>query len=462
MHNNTLYLFRRDLRIAHNKGFYECITNTKQKAFPLFIFTKEQVTDTNKYRSHHAIQFMIESLDDLTTSLKTKSGVTLPLLYSDNIINTLSKVIEANNIDALYITEDYTPYAQKLQHKMEKMCTKKNIDFVMIEDYNLVSPRAIKQYLKFTPYYNVHLEHSIENIPTARSYKNIFRIKNTAENVGLSTMRTKYVGIHDNPSIHVNGGRKEGLIVLKKALTLSKYHDTRDTMSKPTTNLSAYIKFGCLGMKEVYHALVKKFGKKNAIVRQLIWRDFYSQLLYHNPHLITHSVSLKEKYDKIKWNNNTKLFNAWKQGKTGYPIVDAGMRQLNSTGYMHNRARLLTSSFLIKNLQIDWRKGEKYFAQQLVDYDPASNNGNWQWVSGSGADSAPYFRIFSPFTQQEKHDPDCVYIKKWIPELQNVPNKDIHGWLEKHDEYNIYHKPIVDYSESRKKALDMYASALQD
>ena len=166
---------------------------------------------------------------------------------------------------------------------------------------------------------------------------------------------------------------------------------------------------------------------------------------------------MKEKYNNLKWDNNANYFNKWKKGKTGYPIVDAGMREMNETGYMHNRARLITSNFLIKLLLIDWRKGEQYYATQLVDYDPSVNNGNWQWGAGSGADSQPYFRIFNPWLQSKKFDKDCEYIKKWLPELKDVNDKDIHNWEIKHKDYSInYPKPIIDYKIQKEKSIAMY------
>ena len=263
----------------------------------------------------------------------------------------------------------------------------------------------------------------------------------------------KYYNI--NKKNNVNGGRKEALKILKNINSFSNYEKTRDVLSKNTTHLSAYLKFGCISIREVYHVVKNKFGINDDIIKQLLWRDFY----YHvgNEYTIW-GKSMKEKYNKIKWLYNKKHFNKWKNAMTGFPIVDAAMRQLNETGFMHNRGRLIVASFLIKNLQIDWLWGEKYFATQLIDYDPLVNNGNWQWVAGTGTDSQPYFRIFNPWSQSEKHDKDCIYIKKWIPELKNVDNKDIHKWYKTYKNYpNIkYPTPIIDYKKSREKTIDMY------
>jgi deoxyribodipyrimidine photo-lyase len=246
------------------------------------------------------------------------------------------------------------------------------------------------------------------------------------------------------------------LKILNNIGHFNDYGKTRNDLDKSTTQLSAYLKFGNISVRETYDKMKSKLGIKSELIKQIIWREFYAQLLYHNPQVLGNP--LKEKYGKIKWDKNMKNLNAWKNGMTGFPIVDAGMREMNKTGYMHNRARLITASFLIKTLLINWEDGEKYFSQQLTDYDPASNNGNWQWVASTGADSQPYFRIFNPWSQSEKHDPDAEYIKKWIPELQDVPSSAIHQWNEEYENYsNVkYTKPIVDYEIQREKVLEMY------
>jgi deoxyribodipyrimidine photo-lyase len=244
---------------------------------------------------------------------------------------------------------------------------------------------------------------------------------------------------------------------------INHYSKTRDELSKQTSKLSAYIKFGCISIREVY----KTFRSKHEFIRQLYWRDFYAGVLFSFPHVL--GQALKPNYNKIKWHHNENWFKNWCNGETGFPIVDAGMRQMNETGYMHNRARLIVMSFLIKILLIDWKHGEKYFATKLTDYDPASNNGNIQWVMGGGSDSQPYFRIFNPWSQQKEHDPSCEYIKTWIPELKDVDNKIILNW---ETEYNNsdnknsnnkdikYVKPICDYKIQKEKCLKMYKDAL--
>jgi deoxyribodipyrimidine photo-lyase len=309
-------------------------------------------------------------------------------------------------------------------------------------------------YLKFTPYFNQANKKKIDSPKIVRI--KIDKInKKLKHTINLNDAMKKFTKINNN--LIVRGGRIEAIKVLKLALKNQKhYSKTRDNISYNTSLLSAYIKFGCLSIREIY----KSFHSNRDFIRQLHWRDFYSQIIYFYPRVIGNS--LKENYDKIKWHNSARLFKAWCDGKTGFPIVDAAMRQLNEIGWMHNRGRMIVSSFLTKILLIDWRLGERYFATKLVDYDPANNNGGWQWSAGTGADSQPYFRIFNPFLQSQTHDPDCEYIKRWIPELREVDNDLIHNWdkeWNKEDQHNttgIYIKPIVNYAEQKEKALKMY------
>ena len=255
----------------------------------------------------------------------------------------------------------------------------------------------------------------------------------------------------------VKGGRKEGIKKLKSIKKYKYYNDERNSLSIRTTELSAYIKFGCISIREVFHVILKHLGKENVLLSQIFWREFYYYIGYYFPRVLE-GKNYNRKFDKIKWRWNKKHFEAWKNGQTGFPVVDAGMRQLNTTGYMHNRGRLITSNFLNRILGIDWRHGEKYYATKLVDYDPIVNNGNWQWSASVGVDPKPYTqRIFNPWIQSEKFDKDCKYIKKWIPELKDVSNKHIHEWDNYYKFYDVkYNKPIVDYKVNRKESIKMY------
>ena len=458
MYENGLFIFRRDLRIQDNIGLNLAVNECKY-VHTIFIFTPEQVSNNNDFKSNNAVQFMIESLDDLSKNIKENGGK-LILFYGDNQ-NIINKYIKKHNIDAVYFNGDITPYALKRDKDIKKMCDKIKIPVIISQDYYLYEPGSITTngqiYTKFTPYYLKAIKYNIKKPVILRSYH---FIKINDGNINLRDAYFKFTVPNNN--ILVNGGREEAINIIG-SLGLSsfkKYNINRDDLNYNTTHLSAYLKFGCISVREVYYAIKSKLGSKNGLIRQLIWREFYANILFGYPYVL--KGALKEKYNKINWNSNQNWLNAWKEGKTGYPIVDAAMIELNTTGYMHNRGRLIVASFLIKTLLINWQYGEKYFAQKLNDYDPASNNGNWQWVAGSGADSQPYYRIFNPWIQSKEHDPECKYIKKWLPQLENIPPEHLHQWNMYYNEYkNIkYPKPIVDYVEQREKALKMYNEVL--
>ena len=304
------------------------------------------------------------------------------------------------------------------------------------------------------------------------SYKNFNDFKPSVKKISLKQASEQFV---KNVSIkrEVKGGRDNALKLIKLlSKRVNNYEATRNNLTDKTTQLSAYIKFGCVSIREVYYAIRDNLDNEASasLIRQLFWRDFYAQLMNDNPNLLF--KPMRSQYSKINWSNSQTNLNAWKNGETGFPIIDAGMRELLNTGYMHNRARLICASFLPKTLLINWQKGEEHFAKLLNDYDPASNNGNWQWVAGTGSDSQPYFRILNPFLQSKKYDPDAEYIKNWIPELRDVPAEDIHKWDTKWFDYTVndgdkikdgfkiidYPAPIVDYSKQKEKALKMYSS----
>jgi deoxyribodipyrimidine photo-lyase len=449
-----LFIFRRDFRIEDNTTLL-ALQNVCEKIYPIFIFTPEQVSDKNKYKSENAVQFMIECLDDLNQEIKH-----LYSFYGENN-EVLHYLIKKLSIDVIAFNYDYSPYALKRDEGIHKLCEKENISLLCEHDYYLQVPGSLlnnsnEPYKKFTPFYTKFMSTkfmSAKKVRTNKKFASILNFENLLFRMPLKLANHKFTT--DNPHLLAYGGRKEALEKLHKAgLTQKKYAKEHDTLSMPTSELSAYIKFGCLSIREVYHYFKER--NNDRLIRQLVWREFYANILFHYPSVLGHS--LKPNYDKLQWVNNAKQIAAWKKGKTGFPVVDAGMRQLNKTGYMHNRARLITASFLVKTLLVDWRIGEQYFASQLIDYDPASNNGNWQWISGGGADSQPYFRIFNPWEQAKNHDSDCEYITKWIPELSSVPNKSILKWDTEYVNYPKidYYEPIVNYNEQKKKVLSMY------
>jgi deoxyribodipyrimidine photo-lyase len=245
------------------------------------------------------------------------------------------------------------------------------------------------------------------------------------------------------------------MTILKGIAVLKDYQVKRDIPSlDATSHLSSHHKFGTVSIREVYHAAVKHLGRDHTLVQELHWRDFFTHIAHHFPYVF--GQSFDDRYEQLPWSQDQKRFKAWCDGLTGFPIVDAGMRQLNTTGFMHNRVRMITASFLVKDLHIDWKWGERYFASKLVDYDPAVNNGNWQWAASTGCDHQPYFRIFNPWLQQKRFDPECLYIKKWVEELKDVPVPVIHSWHEEHVWKGAYLKPMVDHSKQAEAAKQMF------
>lgn len=455
---NGLFIFRRDLRIIDNNGL-NFLSSLCENIYTIFIFTPEQVGSSNKYKSDNSVQFMIESLKDLASVIKSKGGQ-LYCFYGKND-KIIADCINTFNINIVCFNLDITPYARERDNNIIKLCQKMKIFVTYDHDYYLFNPGTVLNgsgeiYQKFTPYYTSASKLTVK-IPNNSINGIHFSSKNNyiSSKISLDNAMNKFT--KENKNILVHGGRDNALKQLKNAVKNIKYYNkTRNMLNKYTSLLSAYIKFGCISIREVYY----KFKSNKEFIRQLYWRDFYAGILYEFPHTL--NKSLKPKYDNIKWNSNSNWFDKWCEGKTGFPIVDAGMNELNITGYMHNRSRLIVSSFLIKTLLISWQKGSQYFSQKLTDYDPASNQLNWQWTASSGPDSQPFFRIFNPWLQQIEYDPNCEYIKKWIPELKDVPIKDIHNWNETWINYEDikYPKPMVDYVVQKNKALDMYKQAL--
>jgi deoxyribodipyrimidine photo-lyase len=280
----------------------------------------------------------------------------------------------------------------------------------------------------------------------------------------------KYYFNNPNESLFVIGGRDNAINIIKNIREgqFKHYDKERDfpSLKDKTTKLSAYLKFGCVSIREVYYALLETYGLNHGLIRELIWKEFYACIVFNKPRVLIGQITntninlpFKEKYDNVKWSTNNEWFERWCKGQTGFPIVDAAMRQMNTTGWMHNRCRMVVASFLVKDMLMDWTLGEQYFAQKLVDYDPASNNGGWQFSSSTGVDAQPYFRIFNPFSQSLKFDANCEYIKKWVPELRDIDNKSIHAWdtsYEKNIHITNYPKPMLVHKEQSKKAIALF------
>jgi deoxyribodipyrimidine photo-lyase len=455
MYEKSVFIFRKDFRLSDNTGLIEAL-KLSNSVIPIFICTPEQLI-RNKYKSDNAVQFMFESLAELDQELK-KKGSKLFYFFGKphEVVDKLLK--NDDKIEAIYLNRDYTPYSIKRDNLIENCCKKYSVDFNGFEDC-LLHPVATvltgdKVYTKFTPYFNKAKNLSVKK-PVANGRKNYISSKTRIVGQLKQSVKSFY---NENDQIAVHGGRNNGLKILKNIKKFKDYNKMRNCLNWNTTRLSAYIKFGTVSIREVYHQMKKVLGLKNDLIKQLFWRDFYFNISWEHPTTITDGEPMKEKYSKLKWENNKEYIKAWKNGLTGYPVVDAGQRELNETGFMHNRARLISSNWLIKLARVDWNIGEEYFAQKLVDYSPSVNNGQWQWSSGSGADSQPYFRVFNPWIQGERYDKDAEYIKQWVPELADVDPKDIHEWATAYKKYPDidYPAPVFDYAIAKEKGQKMY------
>ena len=371
----------------------------------------------------------------------------------------LDSIYSKNKIKSVGFNRDYSPFSKERDGVVKEWCDSKNVDFFCLEDMllldidtnNTINPNQQKPYLVFTPFMKNAKKYSVKKVDTYKLKGGKLNLE--SDYLIKASEISKYY--QKNKNIHIDGGRLGGLNILSNIKKFSDYDKCRNFIFYKTTSLSAYINLGLVSIREVYHTVKLNLGIDSGLITELYWRDFYYNILYFFPHIT--GGSFKEIYDKIKWENDKDMFQKWADGKTGFPMIDACMRQLNETGYMHNRGRMIVASFLTKDLLIDWRWGEQYFATKLVDYNISANNGGWQWAAGTGTDSQPYFRIFNPWTQSENFDKNCVYIKKWLPELENMENKHIHQWDKYCIQYpNTYLKPIIDHAEARKKALDMY------
>ncbi|KAA3613052.1 MAG: deoxyribodipyrimidine photo-lyase [Calditrichaeota bacterium] len=422
----NIFWFRRDLRFEDNIALYHALSYG-YKVLPIFIFdqnilNKLEITDPR-------VNFIYDTLHLMNNELKThKSG--LKIFFGDPY-KVWQKIISEYQVAGVYTNKDYEPYARDRDEIIKTLLESNNIDFFTYKDQVLFEENEISKddgnpYTVFTPYKNKWLRSfdipSILPLPRIR-FQNFYN----------------FVG--DFPEISDIGFYRSQIKVLDFDLSdLEKYHHTRDFPAADGSNLGPHLRFGTISIRKIIEQL--KPGTE-IFLSELIWREFFKQILFHFPRVV--KGNFKTKYDKIAWLNNERDFQKWCNGETGYPIVDAGMRQLNETGYMHNRVRMITASFLVKHLLVDWRWGEAYFATKLLDYDLSSNNGNWQWAAGTGCDAAPYFRVFNPLEQAKKFDKNNEYIIRWLPEFKNNQN---------------YIEPIIEHSFARKRALETYKAGL--
>ena len=433
MNNVNIFWFRRDLRLSDNAGLYEALKQSKP-VVPVFIFDRN-ILDKLEDKADRRVEFIHAALEEMQVELK-KLGSSLEVYYGTPV-EVYQKLLSKYSIEKVFANHDYEPYALERELEITKVLKEKGTSLVTYKDQVILEKSEVlkddgKPYTVFTPYSRkwkaVLTDYQLKSYPTEKYFSNFYK-QAPQQLPSLNSM--SFVAV-DNP--FPSKDLKEELI--------SKYAEQRNFPGiEGTSRLGVHLRFGTISVR--YLAGESK-SLSETYLNELIWRDFYQMILWHFPK-VGMGKAFRQEYDNINWRKDAGEFDLWCAGKTGYPIVDAGMRQLNATGFMHNRVRMIVASFLSKHLLLDWRLGEAYFAQKLLDYDLASNNGGWQWAAGSGCDAAPYFRIFNPRLQTEKFDKQLKYIRSWVPELDSFD----------------YPKPIVDHDFARKRCLEVYGQALK-
>ena len=429
----NIFWYRRDLRLDDNCGLFNALSSDK-KVLPIFIFDQDILNKLPKDDSR--VSFLHQELENIQEQLlKINSSLSV---FHGKPMEIFKDLSEKYSIDTVFTNHDYEPYAIKRDLEITAFLESKNSSFKTFKDQVIFERDEIVKkdgtaYKVYTPYSKKWLEafqlQGIQFFPSEEKLENFIKNEThqflSLEDIGFTASSIKVASYKVDATL------------------IDTYEETRNFPAKNSTSkLGTHLRFGTVSVRK----MVDKASKSNnsTFLKELIWREFFMQILWHFPH--TTKESFKPQYDRILWRNNEVEFNAWCRGKTGYPLVDAGMRELNQTGFMHNRVRMLVGSFLCKHLLIDWRWGEAYFAEKLHDYEQASNVGNWQWVAGTGVDASPYFRIFNPTTQILKFDKKLEYINKWVPDFQEL----------------TYPKEIVDHKIARERCLKTYKAALQE
>lgn len=428
----NIFWFRRDLRLNDNAGLYHALKG-RLPVLPLFIFDKEilsQLEDKDDAR----VTFIYETIEKLKKQLHQHSSSML--ILHDKAEHAWQTLLKQYDVKTVYTNHDYEPSAKKRDEEINQLLNKHQIEFKTYKDqvvfekdevtkddgkpYTVYTPYQRKWYQKLKPFY-------LKSYPVEKYLTNLCKTS------PLKILSLKEIGFEKSDAKFPGATYKD---------VIPDYPEKRDFPAiKGTSHIGLHLRFGTVSIRELASTAHK--AKEKTWLNELIWREFYMMILHHFPK--TESHAFRPEYDRIEWINDEKQFKAWCDGETGFPIVDAGMRELNATGFMHNRVRMITASFLTKDLLIDWRWGERYFARKLLDYEMASNVGGWQWAAGSGTDAAPYFRIFNPDSQLKKFDPEFKYIKKWVPEYAD---------------FSKYPKPIVDHAFARERCLKAFKAAL--
>jgi deoxyribodipyrimidine photo-lyase len=426
----AIHWFRRDLRLSDNTALHHAV-ESGLPVLPIFIFDKN-ILDALENRNDARVGFIHQTLKKMHTALQ-EQGSGIQFFYSTpkQVWETL---IETYDIQGVFFNRDYEPYARERDGEIFEMFQRNNIPLHSFKDHVIFEKKEVckddgKPYTVFTPYsrkWKSLLKPEMLNPLPENDFNAFYKMESSAI-IPLEEMNFAKSD-QEIPSSDIS------------LSVVTNYHETRDIPSiRGTSRISLHLRFGTISIRQCVKIGLETNEKW---LNELIWRDFYQMIIYCFPH--SAQSSFKPQYDRISWRHDEEDFKKWCEGKTGYPIVDAGMRELNETGFMHNRVRMVVASFLTKHLLIDWRWGERYFAEKLQDYELASNVGGWQWAAGSGCDAAPYFRIFNPYSQTEKFDKENKYIQKWVPEWKSAD----------------YPKPIVDHAKARERCLQVYKEAL--
>lgn len=428
----TVFWFRRDLRLDDNIGFYQALKN-ENSVMPIFIFDTDILDKLPKNDAR--VTFIHDTLQDMRQELQDHYGSSIAM-YHGKPIDVFKTLLENHDIKVVYTNHDYEPYARERDDSIETFLNSKHIAFKTFKDQVIFEKDEVVKkdgdpYVVYTPYMRTWKE-NFKSVDLEIYYTNSY-LDNLVKHSRLPNLTLGDIGFErSEQTIHPYD---------VTPTLIKEYEETRNYPAKEATSrLGPHLRFGTVSIRKMMKKAINEDNE--TFWQELIWREFFMQILWHFPH--TKDKAFKAKYDRIEWRNNEDEFKKWCEGKTGYPLVDAGIRQLNETGFMHNRVRMLVGSFLCKHLLIDWRWGEAYFAEKLHDYEMASNVGNWQWVAGSGVDAAPYFRIFNPTSQIKKFDKDLEYIKKWVPDFQEL----------------TYPDPMIDHKMARERCLETYKAAL--
>ena len=433
----SLFVFRRDLRITDNTGLMQALRNSEQV---VVMFVLDAYLLSRWHEARYRLSFLCAALLQLQEQLAELGGTLL--IRQGEPIELIPAAAREFGATHVYMNRDYGRYARRRDREIYERCQSENVQVTFHADQLLQEPEHVLKgdgtpYQVFTPFYRAAARLPVRE-PASCPTSGISLLGCTIETREL-------VNTLGSPA------SLDEMDPAKQIGSLNNYAETRDFPGVPgTSRIASLLRFGLVSPREVYR-WAGQLEEPEAFRRQLYWRDFYHHIGWHFPHV--YRGNFRSRYDGLTWLDAPEHFQAWVEGRTGFPIVDAGMRELKATGYMHNRVRMVVASFLTKNLQINWRRGEAHFARYLIDFDPAVNNGNWQWSASTGCDAQPYFRIFNPWRQQKRFDPECTYIRDWVPELRELDAKTIHG-LEKNP--SAYMPPVVDLKISAAASIDRF------